>query len=91
MARNELKVRIANLPRGLRVLAMRYLNRGIRGRYGSARFARNNPRRAMPKREKRDMAKFHDAGIPFRPLEEMFGLADNSGNNAQRCVRQVGT
>jgi hypothetical protein len=91
MARSELKGRIARLPRGLRTLAMQYLNRGSRSpRYGSVRFERNHPKLAVPKREKRDMAKLHKAGIPFRPLEKLFGLADNSGNNAQRCVKQVG-
>ena len=90
MAKSELKVRIAGLPRGLQALALQYLNRGSRNpRYGSVRFARNHPRQAVPKREMKDMAKFHKAGMPFRPIEQLFGLADNSGNNAQRCVKQV--
>jgi len=81
---------ISRLPDPLRTRARGWFRRAIRAaRYGSPSW--NSHRHANPVTgaQRELMRQVHKAGMSFRVIEKVFHLKDNSGNNAQRCVREA--
>jgi hypothetical protein len=70
---------IASLPSPLRAETRRLFRGKRRGRYGAD----------LSRAEKMCLLRLRRHGVPFRPLEPIGHLADNSGNNAQRATRDA--
>lgn len=91
LTRAKVLAQIHRLPAREKGGAMERLMCPRRRRHGSDAYARAHPLDAVREKEKLLMRRLHKLGLSFRALEEVFRLIPNSGNDAQRCVREAET
>jgi hypothetical protein len=89
LSREKAAVAVAQLPSELRVKARSWMKKRVMDRYGSGTFNSRHPQRAVTERQKLLMRELHNAGLSFRVIERVMHLVPNSGNGAQRCVREA--
>jgi hypothetical protein len=89
LEKSKASLAVTKLPSGLRVKARNWLGKRVMDRYGSGSFLSRCPQRAVSDQQKVLMRDFHRAGLSFRVIERVMHLVPNSGNGAQRCVREA--
>jgi hypothetical protein len=80
---------ISKLPKEDQPEAIVLLIEDRQPRHGSQKYAEMYPKRGVTHQEKLLMKRYHDHGMSFRSLEQVFHLIPNGGNDAQRCVRDA--